>query len=250
MGGHDDGRTRLTDLLEQTHDVGGRLRVEVSCRLIGNDDSWLVQDSPCNGDTLLLTARQLMRHLVFLFRHPHHLQHLVDAFLNLFLVLPSRGFQYETEVLGYCPVVQQLEILEDDTHLLSQGRDLPPSYVHDVAVEHHCLFAALNVQFAVGGLEEGALSRSHLTDDVDELTFLHMEVNIVQHTYILLENPYFLIFYQHSHSCLGKDDVYSISPLLLATRRFLSHSGSCRLASSRAMSSMRMPLSVSNTSIW
>ena len=250
MGGHDDGRTRLTDLFEQTDDIVSCLGVEVSRRLIGDDDPGFVQDGPCNGDTLLLTARQLMGHLVLLVSHPHHLQYLVDAFLNLLLVLPSCGFQYETQVLCHRPIVQQLEVLEDDTHLLPQCRNLPPSYVHDVAVEYHCLLTALDVQFTIGSLQERALSRAHLTDDVDELAFLHVEVNIVQHTYILLENPYFLVFYQHSHSCLGKDDVYSISPLLLATRRFLSHSGSCLFASSRAMSSMRMPLSVSNTSIW
>ena len=99
-----------------------------------------------------------MRHLVLLLLHAHHLQHLVDAFLNLFLVLPSRSLQYEAQVFGYRTIVQQLEILEDDTHLLPQGRNLPTSYVHDIAVEYRCLFTALNVQLTIGGLQERALS--------------------------------------------------------------------------------------------
>ena len=43
---------------------------------------------------------------------------------------------------------------------------------------------------------------------------------------------------------------YFISPLLFATRRFLSHSGSCRICSSFTTSSIRRPLLVSSTMRW
>ncbi len=43
---------------------------------------------------------------------------------------------------------------------------------------------------------------------------------------------------------------YFISPLLFATRRFLSHSGSCRICSSFTTSSIRKPLLVSRTMRW
>ena len=60
MGGHDHGGFGPVDPVEQFHDADAGLRIEISRRLVGDEDLRPVHESPCDRDPLLFTARQLL----------------------------------------------------------------------------------------------------------------------------------------------------------------------------------------------
>ena len=56
----DQNRLALAvQLLEDVEQLGGERAIEMGCRLVGDDDGWLVDQGPCDGDALLLTTRKL-----------------------------------------------------------------------------------------------------------------------------------------------------------------------------------------------
>src|ERR1017187_373137 len=57
-------RTRRVDLLEETEDVDGKLRIQIPGRLIGEDESRLSDNRTGNGHALLLTPRKDRRHVL------------------------------------------------------------------------------------------------------------------------------------------------------------------------------------------
>ena len=59
--GHDHGGAAGVDAGEQLHDAGARGGVEVSGRLVGEQDLRLVDDGAGDRDALLLTAGELVR---------------------------------------------------------------------------------------------------------------------------------------------------------------------------------------------
>ena len=56
VGRHNDSSSLLGDVFQQTDDMTCRLGVEVACRLIGNDEFWVVEQCPCYGYALLLAT--------------------------------------------------------------------------------------------------------------------------------------------------------------------------------------------------
>ena len=61
MRDHDDRRALPVELGHQVHDTVTGLGIKVSCRLIAEKDVGIVDECPCNGNPLLLTARNLGR---------------------------------------------------------------------------------------------------------------------------------------------------------------------------------------------
>ena len=71
VGHHDHGRLAFSRRPEdQIDDVDGRLRVEASCRLVGENDSGLIDKGPGDGDALALATRQLVGKLPALVVNP------------------------------------------------------------------------------------------------------------------------------------------------------------------------------------
>ena len=60
----DDRLPLVVQLLEDRHDLLGGLRVEVSRRLVGEEDRRIVHEAPRDRDALLLAARELRRRVV------------------------------------------------------------------------------------------------------------------------------------------------------------------------------------------
>ena len=57
VGYHDNGATVfLVQFVEQIHDFGSHLGIQVTGRLIGKDDVGVADNGTGNGDTLALTA--------------------------------------------------------------------------------------------------------------------------------------------------------------------------------------------------
>ena len=107
-------------------------------------------------------------------------QLLVNAIVNTLLVSPSRGFQHEVEVTVDGAVAQQLEVLEDDSHLAAQLGNILAVQLGDVLVQYDSLDGALYVHLEVDGLQQRALACSHTSNQVDELSLCHVEVDILQ----------------------------------------------------------------------
>ena len=63
--GDDDNRLALfIELLEERHDFFARFGIEISGGLVGEDDRGIVDEGPCDGDALALSAGQFIRPMV------------------------------------------------------------------------------------------------------------------------------------------------------------------------------------------
>jgi hypothetical protein len=140
-----------TDVVEQLHDVGSGLRVEVTRRLVGQDDIRSVEQGARNDDALLFTTREGVGHAVALILHPHLGQHLRDAFIDLFLRAPAGGSEHEAKVLLDGAVSQQLKVLEDDAQPATQVGHATALHVTEVKVQDVGL-AVRDGQLGVDGL--------------------------------------------------------------------------------------------------
>jgi hypothetical protein len=102
---------------EEIEDLAAGLRIEVSGRLVGEEERRLVDECPRDGDALALTAGQLVR----LMAHPI-LE--TDGDQRLFGQLaPLRTWNLRVDerqlhVLQRCGARQKIECLEDETDLL------------------------------------------------------------------------------------------------------------------------------------
>ncbi len=65
MGNHDDCIAGGMNLFELFHDDMGRMRVEVTSRLVGEDDFGLRDDSASDSGALLLAAGELIGIIIF-----------------------------------------------------------------------------------------------------------------------------------------------------------------------------------------
>ena len=120
---HQHRRARGVDVAQQLEDAAGRALVEVAGRLVGEEDHGVVDQRPREGDALLLAPRELARVLARLAgqpdlrEDPHHPR--PDA-----RAARARHLQREGDVLLRRPVVEQLEVLEDDAEAPAQPRDV------------------------------------------------------------------------------------------------------------------------------
>ena len=64
VGDEDDRPARGVELVEERHDLGAGVAVEVAGRLVGEDERRLGDERPGDGDALLLAAGQLGRLVV------------------------------------------------------------------------------------------------------------------------------------------------------------------------------------------
>ena len=68
---HHHSTATLGNLLEDIHNTIRRANVEISRRLVGKNQTWLIHQSTCYGQALLLATRKLERHLITLMRETH-----------------------------------------------------------------------------------------------------------------------------------------------------------------------------------
>ena len=199
-----------------------------------------------------------MGHGVSLVLHADIGKHFGYAHLDFLLVFPSGSFQHEQQVLVHRTVMQQLEVLEYDAHFLPKRRYVLASELQQVASKYLSLvgLVLIQVQLAVGGLEQRAFARAYFADDIYELAFVNVEVDVAENHRVLLVYVYVLVLNQHFFYSIIIvvfalfSDFYYLASLLFSILRFLSHSGSCLFCSSPATSSMRSPFSVSITMRW
>ena len=208
---HDDGRPRMGHLTQQLQNAGCCLRVQITGWLVGNDNLRFVQDCTSDGYALLFTARELMGITVGKLFHLDILQHILDALFYLVFLTPSRSTKNKLQVVVNGTVAQQLEILEDNTHLTTQSRDIFTLQPHHIVIQHDSGLGFIDIQFKVERLQQRALTCANTSDDIDELALVNVEVNIFEHQHaIVLINLRLFIIYKHNTLLLNAEANFSL----------------------------------------
>jgi len=74
VGHHQDGDSLLVDFLKEAHDLVGCAAVQVSGRLVGEQNGGSRHQGPCNRNPLLLAAGQLVPLVVLALCEAHSFQ--------------------------------------------------------------------------------------------------------------------------------------------------------------------------------
>ncbi len=86
--GHDDGLAGFVELRQDLHDLGGILGIEVSGRLIADNDVWIVNECPGDRHALHLSPRELVDELVCLGEESYLRQYLRHARRDMQVIVP------------------------------------------------------------------------------------------------------------------------------------------------------------------
>ena len=124
MGRHHDRGAELIDAIEQFHDVGRGPRVEVSGRLISNEDHRAVHERPCDRYALLFATGEFIGPSQLLAFEANDLKNLRDHSLDVAPRLADH-LKSECDVLGDSLVRKQAEILKHGADLSAKAWDLP-----------------------------------------------------------------------------------------------------------------------------
>ena len=79
VGDEDDGVALRMEFVEEAHDLVAGLRIEVSGRLVGEEDGRLVDEGAGNRDALALSARELVGFVVHAFFEANEAEALFGA---------------------------------------------------------------------------------------------------------------------------------------------------------------------------
>ncbi len=179
----DDGDAALAiELLEDVHDLDARARIEVSGRLVGEDDRRLVDERARDRDALLLTARQLVRKVVKALAEADDLERLHGAAVTLgrLHLRPAVVEQGQLDVVERRGPRQQVEALEHEPDLLvADDGQLVLRHARDVlAVEE--VVAARGAVEAPEDVHQRRLAGPRRSRDGDELAGLDVHVRAAQ----------------------------------------------------------------------
>src|SRR5690606_31897449 len=95
------------------------LRIEVSRWFICQNKFGIVQKCSCNSNALLLTTRKLIRIFEGFCFHCNFVKHFVYFAFHSSFVLPSGCGENKPEVIAHRTVVEQFEILKDNSQFSS-----------------------------------------------------------------------------------------------------------------------------------
>jgi hypothetical protein len=135
VGHHDDGAAFIIQPPQQRHDLGAGRRVEVTGRFVGEDDLGVVHHGAGDGNTLLLTPRELERAVVQSLTQPHANGHLFALLAIGGIHPPQAGavVQRQFDVLEHRVLGDQVVRLEDEPDLLvADVRELRVAHLGDV----------------------------------------------------------------------------------------------------------------------
>ena len=160
------------------HDAGAGVGVEVSGRLVRQQDRRLVDDGAGHRHALLLTARELVRESALLAGQADHLQDVGHGLLDEALALADH-LQGERDVVEDGLVGQQPEVLEHHAEVAPEVRHLAAGERVELLAEH--------VDLALGGLllleheaEEARLAGTRRAHQEDELPLQHLEAHAAE----------------------------------------------------------------------
>ena len=178
MRGHQHRRAGAVDAIEQPHDSDRCAGVEVSRRLVGQEDEGTVDEGAGDRHPLLLAAGQLVGQVVALLGQADQVEDLGDLGADYVLGAPDH-LEGEGHVLVDGLVGEQLEVLEHAADVASQIGDLPTVQVGDVLARHPDA-ALLRLLLLEQQTDEGGLARARRPHEEDELTLLDVGADVAQ----------------------------------------------------------------------
>ncbi len=113
---HDYRGTLTVKFGKQFHDLGSVFRVEVTCGLVGKNESRLGDDGACYGHTLLLTSGELLREVLGPVAYVHAFQHVVYTAFALRCGHSEIG-QRQFHVFIHVEFVDEVETLKHEPDL-------------------------------------------------------------------------------------------------------------------------------------
>ena len=131
-----------------------------------------------HSHTLLLAAGKGIRVALGLILQMHQLQNVLHAGTDL-LAGHIEHMHGKGHVLVHGHAGDQPEILKDDAHLTAQVRDLVAAQLGYVLAQHGHLTGGRQ-SLPQDQLEQGGFACAGVTQQKDELAFIHMEVDILQ----------------------------------------------------------------------
>ena len=152
MGDHHHGHAALGQLLHDVEHLAHHLGVEGGGRLVKQHDIGVHAQGTGDGDTLFLTAGQLLGIGVGTVAQTHHVQQLAGGGLSLLLGNALGVHRCQGEILQHRHVGEQVEVLEHHAHLLAVQVDVGV-FVGDIVI--------LKEDLAVGGLFQKVQRAQH-----------------------------------------------------------------------------------------
>ena len=123
MGRDDHRRPRPVDAVQKLHDADRRLRIEVSGRLVGDQQTRVVHERARNRDALLLATGEFSRQTPTLLGEANEREHFLDLAADLARRLAD-DLQRVGDVVGCGAIAEEFEVLEDATDGAAQVRNL------------------------------------------------------------------------------------------------------------------------------
>jgi len=148
MGYEDDGNAVVgIQLSKQFQDLSTRARVEVAGRFVGQENWWLIGQSPRDGHSLLLASRELGGKMIHAFSQADTFQEMPCPIVSFPAAKTRRIEERQLDVLQGTGSRQEIETLEHKTDLsIAQTGSLVTRHGYD-------LFAVEQLA-AVGGAVE------------------------------------------------------------------------------------------------
>src|ERR1700744_4294805 len=176
--GHDDGGAGPVDPVQDLHDADRRGRVDVSGRLVGQQDHRPVDEGPGHGDPLLLATGQLVGHPVVLALQADQ----VDDLGHDLADEPPRladDLQREGHVLVDVLVRQEPEVLEHTADAAPEHRHAPVGQPGQIPAGHPDTAIGRPLLLEDQAQERG-VTRTRRADEKDKLAFLHPDADVLQ----------------------------------------------------------------------
>ena len=148
MGHHDDGATILTvQFVEQFHNLGTHLRVEVTSGLVGQQNLWVANDGTGDGHTLALSARELCGTVLHAMAETHALDDLLGQ-------LDALAAAHATIDKGQLYVVKHVECGDEVEALEHEAQRLVAQFGQLIVAQFGVDACATQLNLAAGGLVE------------------------------------------------------------------------------------------------
>src|SRR5438552_7070452 len=179
MGYLHNRRSVLIQFLEQFHDFPALVRMEVSCRLVCQDQLGAGNDGPRHSDELLLASGQLSRKEIFLTHQAKPVETVGDDRLALLARNIAIG-ERDVEILVHSKPVNQVVLLKNKS-------DVALVKLHPVLRTHlvHRIFE--KVEFPAPGTvqhskdtQESGLTGTRRSHYCDKLAFAHLHSDAAQ----------------------------------------------------------------------
>jgi hypothetical protein len=183
VGDHDDGLAHGVELRQALHNLVAGLGVEVAGRLVGQDDTGIIDQSPGDGDALLLAAGQLHGAVIEAIAQADHVGQVEAPFACPLGQVNALVEQGNLDVLDNRVLRQQVVRLKDEAQIAAADLgQLVVVHLRNVLVAEEVLPAGRPIQTAKQ-IEQRGLAGARRSHEGDEFALLDHQGDAAQGVY-------------------------------------------------------------------